>query len=90
MTNLPKYTQISVNITSTSVALPNYWVGTSPLFALTDVATAHFLSDLYNIPKGLTVKHGSNQSVVEFYKEVLKHASPHYTIVLFVLSIVLL
>jgi hypothetical protein len=40
------------------------------LFALTDVATASFLSNLYNIPPGLAVKHGSNQSVAEFYDEV--------------------
>jgi hypothetical protein len=46
-------------------------VGTSSLFALTDVATASFLADLYSIPLGQTIKFGSNQSVVEFYHEVL-------------------
>lgn len=45
-------------------------LGSSNLFALTDVATAHFLSELYSIPEGLSVRHGSNQSVVEFYGEV--------------------
>jgi hypothetical protein len=45
-------------------------LGASNLFALTDVATAHFLSNLYSIPQGLSVSHGSNQSVVEFYGEV--------------------
>jgi hypothetical protein len=60
-----------VNITSASQSVPTPTVvGTSNLFALTDVATATFLSDLYNIPRGLAVKHGSNQSVVEFYHEV--------------------
>jgi hypothetical protein len=44
-------------------------LGVSPYFALTDVATARFLSDLYNIPQGIRVNHGSNQSVAEFYDE---------------------
>ncbi len=68
---LPKYTQLRVNITSVSTTVPTQTVvGTSNLFALTDVATTNFLADLYNIPRGLSVKHGSNQSVVEFYHEV--------------------
>lgn len=41
----------------------------SALFALTDVATASFLSDLYQIPSGMQVNHGSNQSCAEFYGE---------------------
>ena len=45
-------------------------LGSSDLFALTDTATASFLSTLYNIPQGMSVQHGSNQSVAEFYGEV--------------------
>lgn len=67
---LPQYVQlravVSYNFPSneTSVAL-----GTSNYFALTDVATAAFLTQLYNLPLGLSVRYGSNQSVVEFYGE---------------------
>ena len=43
--------------------------GHSTLFVLTDVATVPLLLDLYRIPTGLTVRHGSNQSVIEFYNE---------------------
>lgn len=67
---LPKYAQLRVNIT---LSYPSSSAGSttlsSRLFALTDVATASFLSTLYNIPKGLRVNHGSNQSVAEFYGE---------------------
>jgi hypothetical protein len=41
--------------------------GQSSLFVLTDVATVGMLATMYNIPSGLTVRHGSNQSVAEFY-----------------------
>ena len=44
-------------------------VGSSYLFVNTDTATAPFLKDLYNIPKGLTVRHGSTQACAEFYGE---------------------
>ncbi len=72
---LPKYTQLRVNITSASPNNPSVVVvGTSSLFALTDVATAHMLSQLYSIPQGLSVQHGSNQSVVEFYHEFYSNA----------------
>jgi hypothetical protein len=43
--------------------------GHSTLFVLTDVATVPLLLELYSIPTGLTVRHGSNQSVIEFYNE---------------------
>ena len=69
--NLPKYTQLRFNVTATyagSAAVQA--LGQSNLFALTDVATAGFLSTLYNVPKGISVQHGSNQSVAEFYGEV--------------------
>lgn len=70
---LPKYTQLVVNVTarfpqSVEPGKTVYY-GSSHYFALTDVATAGFLSELYNIPKGLRVSHGSNQSVAEFYSE---------------------
>ena len=50
-------------------------VGNSTMFALTDIATASMMNDLYNIPAGLKVRHGSNQAVVEFYGEVFQHSS---------------
>ncbi len=69
--NLPKYTQLRFQVTATYVGETEVQsLGQSNLFALTDVATAGFLSDLYSIPKGISVQHGSNQSVVEFYGEV--------------------
>lgn len=70
---LPKYTQLQASIAVTYTDAQNVAEivngGSSHLFALTDVATASFLMDLYNIPQGLTVRYGSNQSVVEFYEE---------------------
>ena len=74
LSSLPKYTQLRVNVTSkypeSATPTVKQTVGTSNLFALTDVASAHFLSSLYSIPQGISVQHGSNQSVVEFYEEV--------------------
>jgi hypothetical protein len=74
VSSLPKYTQLRLNVTASYPASDSpqedQGLGTSNLFALTDVATAHFLSDLYHIPQGLAVNHGSNQSVAEFYGEV--------------------
>ena len=62
-----------VNVTATYPASANptllHNFGSSHFFALTDVATARFLSELYNIPQGIRVSHGSNQSVAEFYSE---------------------
>lgn len=55
------------------------FLGASLLFALTDVATPAFLSALYGMPPGLSVQHGSNQSVAEFYGEVADyHHLPSY------------
>lgn len=65
---MPKYTQLRVNITETLNGVTTN-IGASSLFALTDTATARFLSELYSIPAGQQVNHGSNQSVAEFYKE---------------------
>jgi hypothetical protein len=79
--SLPKYTQLRVNVTSYYPAaskFDNQSLGASDLFALTDVATAHFLSDLYSIPQGISVQHGSNQSVAEFYGEVSVNIVFHY------------
>jgi hypothetical protein len=73
---LPKYTQLSVNVTETFPQSTNptkiYQAGASKRFALTDVATANFLADLYSVPRSMRVNHGSNQSVAEFYGEVSK------------------
>jgi hypothetical protein len=69
--NLPKYTQLRFNISATYPGTAQMQaLGSSNLFALTDVATGHFLSNLYSIPQGISVQHGSNQSVAEFYGEV--------------------
>jgi hypothetical protein len=73
ISKLPKYTQLRFTVTATypdETAVQT--LGQSNLFALTDVATAAFLSKLYSIPQGLSVQHGSNQSVAEFYGEVNK------------------
>lgn len=71
---LPKYEQLRVNGTAEFPAIngskgSTVQLGTSVLFALTDVATPSLLMDLYKMPKGLKVQHGSNQSVAEFYSE---------------------
>ena len=74
---LPKYQQLRANITShlpDNIDSTKMEVGTSDLFVCTDTATASFLSELYNIPKGLNVRHGSNQSVAEFYGEFYSNA----------------
>jgi len=79
LSSLPKYVQLRVVVhavysaagnSSSSVRLEQF-LGASLLFALTDVATPAFLSSLYGIPPGLSVQHGSNQSVAEFYGEVV-------------------
>jgi hypothetical protein len=69
ISGLPKYSQLKVTVATifdslSATSTPDV---SSNLFALTDVATAAFLSDLYSIPSGISVKHGSNQSVAEFY-----------------------
>jgi hypothetical protein len=73
---LPKYTQLRVNITASYPDSAQVQaLGASSLFALTDVATAHLLSNLYSIPPGISAQHGSNQSCIEFYGEV-RSATP--------------
>jgi subtilase family serine protease len=55
--------------TSQSTDTTDAYLGESDFFVLTDVATPRFLSQLYNIPQGMKVNYGSNQSVAEFYDE---------------------
>jgi len=75
LTGLDMYTQLKVNMTSVyngqtlETAPPSQSLGVSDYIALTDTATATFLSELYSIPKGISVQYGSNQSVAEFYGE---------------------
>ena len=64
---LPMYTQLQFKITEFPVLNRTLNVGNSTFVALTDVATPDMLSLLYNIPKGLTVRHGSTQGCAEFY-----------------------
>lgn len=95
LSSLPKYVQLRVavhavyspgensNASSSSTASSTHsleqFLGASLLFALTDVATPAFLSALYGMPPGLSVQHGSNQSVAEFYGEVADyHHLPSY------------
>lgn len=67
---LPKYTQLQMNVTFTFPTSSNPRVlGVSSYFYLTDVITPSFLSELYQIPIGTSVKSSSNQSVAEFYEE---------------------
>lgn len=73
---LPKYTQLRASLyaqsssyTQNKVIYDTRLVGRTSLFQLTDVATIPFLSKLYNMPKGLTVRHGASQAVAEFYGE---------------------
>ncbi|CAN0000708.1 unnamed protein product, partial [Discosporangium mesarthrocarpum] len=44
-------------------------MGVSDRFTLTDVATVPFLQELYRIPPGLTVHHGSTNALAEFYRQ---------------------
>lgn len=64
---LPKYQQIKIALFESSNSSSTKNIGNTTYFALTDVATPDFLSRLYNIPKGLSVKHGSTQGCSEFY-----------------------
>lgn len=64
---LSKYMQLQTMIQYTYGDTGTGQTLVSDFFALTDVATASFLSTLYNIPKGIRADHGSNQSVAEFY-----------------------
>jgi hypothetical protein len=71
---LPKYQQFRLSVIQAdaefpSNSIPSMNLGTSAYFVLTDVATPKFLQDLYSMPRGQTVRHGSNQSVVEFLGE---------------------
>jgi hypothetical protein len=82
---LPQYTQLVATVLSSPVSTTTNFtaIGESAPFALTDVATAAFLSNLYDIPTGLTVRHGSNQSCAEFYGEFYSN-SDLYVILLIV------
>ena len=60
---LPKYSQLRASIYAIADGnedgiFDNQLIARSSLFALTDVATIPFLADLYNMPNGLTVRHG--------------------------------
>lgn len=81
---LPQYTQLVAAVLSSPVSTTTNFtaIGKSAPFALTDVATAAFLSKLYDIPTGLIVNHGSNQSCAEFYGEFYSN-SDLYVIVYF-------
>ena len=66
---VPKYTTYHCEVEATfDDASTKSW-GVSYNFTLTDVATPEFLSDLYDIPYGLNVRHGSTQAVAEWYNE---------------------
>lgn len=76
LSSLPKYIQLRVAVHAlysteeSSTTQREQFLGASQLFVLADVATPSFLSSLYGIPPGLSIKHGSNQSVVELFGEV--------------------
>lgn len=73
---LPMYTQLRFNVTSKLPADSTFTqLGVSDLYALTDVATVGFLSELYKIPAGQAV-HTANatQGVAEFYGEYYSNA----------------
>ena len=60
---LPKYAQLRASIYAVADGnqdgiFDNQLIARSSLFALADVATIPFLADLYNMPNGLTVRHG--------------------------------
>jgi len=67
---LDKYIQLRFEVYAipTDLSITSYTsIGKSYLQALTDTATPEFLKNLYNVPLGISVRHGSNQSVAEFY-----------------------
>jgi hypothetical protein len=67
---VPKYVHLDFEVLYEFPGSSNKMsLGTSNQLALTDIATVHLLSDLYKIPSGIKVRHGSNQSVAEFYGE---------------------
>lgn len=67
---LPMYIQLLANMTSTFPNDTQQVIGRSSLFVNTDVATISFLSSLYNVPAGQTVRNKeSTQAVAEFYGE---------------------
>jgi hypothetical protein len=70
VSSLPKYQQLKATVSSVNSQQQSTVLGSSSLFALTDVATAAVLNDLYSIPAGVKAHPSSNQSVVEFYSEV--------------------
>jgi hypothetical protein len=63
---LPPYLQLRVVVMAED-HLGEREVGKSSLFVLTDVATVPLLRELYGVPPGLTIRHGANQAVAEFY-----------------------
>lgn len=50
---LTKYTQLRATVSYRNVGASNFTtLGSSALFALTDVATVDFLAQLYGVPRG--------------------------------------
>lgn len=66
---VPMYIHVDFEVFYSFNSTTTMSLGTSNQQTLTDTATAQFLSNLYSIPSGLTVRYGSNQSVAEFYGE---------------------
>jgi tripeptidyl-peptidase-1 len=71
---IEQYRNLRVNVTGTFSDGSSSFYGSSLAFALTDVATASFLYDLYSIPYGIKVQHGSDVAVAEFYGEYYSNA----------------
>ena len=72
---IDKYVQLKANVTASfSGGTKRAWIGTSDYAISTDVATVRFLSNLYNMPAGLSVKHNSTQAVAEWYGEYYSNA----------------
>jgi len=66
---LNKYVTYTATVTGNFADSSTQAWGSSYNFTCTDVATPEFLSDLYGIPYGLNVRHGSRQAVAEWYNE---------------------
>jgi hypothetical protein len=68
---LPKYQQFRLSVIQADAEFPSKSItssinlSTSVDFVLTDIATPKFFQEFYNMPRGQTVRHGSNQSLKE-------------------------
>jgi hypothetical protein len=63
---------LQVNVSATFSDGSSVLYGTSSSFALTDVATVPFLVDLYSMPAGLTVSHGSTMVTITLYSPLIR------------------